>query len=143
MSSKNPLLWDAANNRYTGTGSRALNDLGTTPATGGPAGLPDIDETSSMASNVSTGSTVTVQTNATDVTLDTNASAASAGTTNTDLDFDLSGGSSSSVVPTLPTAPTGSWEMTGIHKIWIQLQITNLVINVQILTQNLSQTKII
>jgi hypothetical protein len=88
------------NQIYFGTGSRTLNDLGVTPATGGPAGEPDTDETSSIASNVSTGSNDSVETVATDVTLGTNASGASVDTTNTDVD--LSAGSSTSTVPTVP-----------------------------------------
>jgi hypothetical protein len=62
MSSRNPLLWNPETSTYTGTGSRALNELGRTPANGGPPGLPpDADETSSMASTATTGSADSVQ----------------------------------------------------------------------------------
>jgi hypothetical protein len=110
MSSKNPLLWDAANNRYIGTCSRALNELGRTAANGGPAGLPpDADETASMASTATTGSADSLNTVATDVILDTNASvgtSASVDTTNTDVD--LSGGGNN-VAPTVPASWQDRW----------------------------------
>jgi hypothetical protein len=95
MNNKNPLIWNTQTNKYTVTGSKALNELGKTPANGGPPGLPpDADETSSITS---TGSTDSVQTIATNNSLETNASAGSTNTVNTDVD--LSAGSSSSIVP--------------------------------------------
>jgi hypothetical protein len=87
-------------NRWVGKGSTELNNMGVVPQR--PALSQNTDETSSMVSTASTDSANTI---ATDVTLDTNASVGSAATTNTDVD--LGGGSNS--VPIAP-ASARSWE---------------------------------
>jgi hypothetical protein len=67
-------------NKWVGQGSKNLNDVNAQPPSRSEA---ISDETSSITS---TGSNESLQTVATDLSLDTNASGASTGTVNTDLD---------------------------------------------------------